>query len=238
MSTAPSQQVSAENRLLARLPVHERNAVLRRSEAISCASGDILLSANTHSDYVFFPVDAVVSMVRTLRNGKSVDVGVVGSEGMVGIDVFVDAKNQLDDAVVQSAGNVYRMNAEELRRQFNPGGGLQKYLLRFTNAFLSQVAQNALCNRFHTLDGRLARWLLMIHDRSPFPDIVGAPGSISRALGVEDSDVEVVLAKLVAARGIRQRRHSITVTGPDALEVSACECYETIRQVYERTLST
>jgi CRP-like cAMP-binding protein len=179
MSTEPSRQAAAENLLLAQLPVHERNAVLRGSEAVTCASGEVLLSANTHSDYVFFPLDAVVAMVRTVRNGQGVDVGVVGSEGMIGLDVFVDAKTQLDDAVVRSPGTVYCMRADELRRQFHRGGGLQKYLLRFTNAFLSQVAQIALCNRFHTLDARLSRWLLMIHDRSSLPEIGGTPNSIS-----------------------------------------------------------
>jgi len=238
MSTEPSRQVAAENLLLAQLPVHERNAVLRGSEAVSCASGDVLLSANTHSDYVFFPVDAVVSMVRKLRDGRGVDIGVVGSEGMIGLDVFVDAKTQLDDAVVRSAGTVYCMRADELRRQFHRGGGLQKYLLRFTNAFLSQVAQIALCNRYHSLDARLSRWLLMIHDRSSFPEIGGTPGSISHALAATDEDVEEIVARLTTARAVRQRRHSISVVGPEALELNACECYETIRQVYERTLGS
>ena len=206
MSTEPSRQVCGESDSL-HASVHERNAVLRGSEAVNCASGDVLLSANTHSDYVFFPVDAVVSMARKLREGNGVDVGVVGSEGMIGLDVFVDAKTQLDDAIVRSAGSVYCMRAVGLRGEFHRGGGLQKYLVRFiTNAFLSQVAQIALCNRFHSLDARLSRWLLMIHDRSSFPEIGGTPGSISSALGAEDREVEEVLARLTASRAIRQRR--------------------------------
>jgi hypothetical protein len=130
------------------------------------------------------------------------------------------------------------MRADELRRQFHRGGGLQKYLLRFTNAFLSQVAQIALCNRYHSLDARLSRWLLMIHDRSSFPEIGGTPGSISHALAAADEDVEDIVARLTTARAVRQRRHSISVVSAEALELNACECYETIRQVYERTLAS
>ncbi len=238
MSTESQQQAAAGNLLLAQLPVHERNAVLRGSEAIRCAGGDILISANRHCDYVFFPVDAVVSMVRSLRDGKAVDVGIVGSEGMVGLEAFADAKAQNDDAVVQSAGSAYRMPADDLRKQFHRGGALQKYLLRFTNVFLSQVAQNAVCGRFHALDARLSRWLLMIHDRSALPEITGTPGSIARALGAHDREVAEVLARLTAARAIRQGRYSINVVGPETLELTACECYETIREVYERTLAS
>lgn len=238
MSTEPQQRMAVENLLLARLPVHERNAVLRGSQAASFAAGAVLLNANTHSDYVFFPVDLVVSTIRPLRDGKAIDVGLVGSEGMVGLDVFVEARTQHDDAVVQSGGSAYCMPADDLRKQFHRGGGLQKALLRFANAFLSQVSQNAVCNRFHPLEGRLARWLLMVHDRSPLPEIGNTPHSIARALGADEREVEEVLLRLTSARAIRQRRHSITIAAPETIELMACECYETIRQVYERTLAS
>jgi CRP-like cAMP-binding protein len=227
MSIQVHARVSAENLLLAQLPVHERNAVLRGSRAVSCTPGDVLLNADTHSDYVFFPVDMVVSTIRTLRDGRSIDVGLVGCEGMVGLDVFADERTQHDESVVQIAGTAYCMPADDLRKQFYRRGTLQQSLLRFTNAFLSQVAQNALCSRFHSLEARVSRWLLMVHERSALPEICNTPGSVARALGATDDETDNVLTRLASGKAIRHRRHSIHVIEPQRLELTACECYET-----------
>ena len=224
------------NRLLSHLAVHERNAIERASEHKFYKVGETLLAANTHSRSVFFPIDVVVSIVRPLRDHVAVEIGVVGNEGMIGLDVVMEAKTQLDDALVQSAGYVYRMPADELLHQFHGGGKLQKYLLRFTHAFLGQVAQNAVCNRYHLLRSRLAKWLLMIHDRSTV-DVQSTPQLIGVALGATPEEVEAALAELQTSSGLRVRRQSIVIDR-DALETKACECYETLRQEYSRALAS
>ena len=225
---------AAENRLLAQLPVHERNAVFRGSQTVTCAEGDILLSAGTPSTYVFFPIDTVVAVSRTLLRDKSMDIGIVGSEGMLGVTVLGDPTTQYDDAIVRCAGTAWCIPADELRKQLHGRGLLQKHLARFTNAFLSQVSQTAVCGRFHSAAARLSRWLLMLHDRSPLPRISHAPALVASALGLESAEAEEALAVLSSSGAIRTRAHFIQVGNPEMLEATACECYETIRLAYER----
>lgn len=234
MSNDPRQHAAVGNLLLAQLPVHERNAIQRGSEGRSYAAGEVLLHANSQSEFVYFPVDLVVSMVRTLRDGTATGLGMVGNEGMIGLDVFMDAKTQLDSAVVQSSGCAYRMPADDLLKQFRRGGELQRHLLRFTNAFLAQVAQNAVCARFHSVDARLARWLLMIHDRSSSAEVHATPLSIADTLGEDEGRLNGALEALAAGRAIRRRRHSITIVDREMLELCTCECYETLREEYVR----
>ncbi len=237
MSTRTQQQTQpvTDNLLLARLLVHERNAVQRGSVVIACTPGQMLLKANVHPEFIFFPIDSTVSIVRSLRDGSRIQLGLVGNEGIVGFDALMDAKIQADGAVVQSAGTAYCMPADELRRQFHRGGMLQKYLLRFTNAFLSQLAQNAACVRFHTLESRLARWLLMTNDRSG-SDIDGSASTFAEALGTTETTMENALARLVTKKAIRRRRDSVQIADTEALEVDSCECYESLRQVYDNAL--
>src|SRR5438132_8394475 len=238
MSNVAQQPIVAPtNRLLSQLPVHERNAIHRGSEMIFFNVGDIVLHAHAHSSYVFFPVEAVVSVVRTLREERSVELGLIGNEGMIGLDVIMEAKTQIDDTVVQNSGSALRMTADDLLKQFDGGGALQKHLLRFTHAFLGQVAQNAVCNRFHPLSQRMAKWLLMIHDRTSLFEIHSTPKLIGIALGANDREVEEALGMLTLSRGVRQRRSSIAIER-EQLELSACECYETIRESYGQTLSS
>lgn len=225
------------NHLLSQLAVHERNAIRRASETQFYAAGEVLLSANTHNAVVFFPVDAVVSVIRPLRSQQSVEIGLVGSEGMVGLDIIMDGRLQLDDAVVQSPGFVHRMPAEDLLHQFHGGGKLQPSLLRFIHSFLGQVAQNVICNRYHALRPRLAKWLLMVHDRARTTEMRNAPGAVASALGSTESEIAAVMRELSAAGAVRQRS-TVTHIERDALEINACECYETLRQEYRRTLAS
>ncbi|HEU4520726.1 MAG TPA: Crp/Fnr family transcriptional regulator, partial [Thermoanaerobaculia bacterium] len=160
MSSQPHLQPVPENHLLGALQVHERNAVQRGSVVVACTPGQTLLDANTHTNHVFFPIDAVVALVRKLDDGNAIELGIAGNDGMIGCDAFSDAKTGLDEAIVRSPGNAWCMPAEDFRRQFHRGGGLQKALLRFMTTFVSQLAQNASCNRFHSIEGRVARWLL------------------------------------------------------------------------------
>jgi hypothetical protein len=225
------------NYLLSQLAVHERNAIHRASETQFHEAGERLLSANTHSTCVFFPIDMVVSIVRPMRARVAVEIGLIGNEGIIGLDVMMDAKTQLDDAVVQSAGFAYRMPAEELLNQVHGGGRLQQSLLRFAHAFLGQVAQNAICNRYHPLQSRLAKWLLMVNDRTAKREVRSAPCTIGDALGASEGEVVSALAVLMDGNGGKTRAKAIAIDR-DRLEVRACECYETLRQEYTRTLAS
>lgn len=218
----------ASNRLLSQLPVHERNAILRASETQVCEVGEVLIHAHAHSHFVFFPIETVVSVVRPLRDHQSVEIGIIGNEGMIGLDVIMEARTQVDDTIVQSGGSALRMPSDDLLKQFHSGGALHKCLLRFTHAFLGQVAQNTVCNRFHPLHARLARWLLMITDRSAVAEVHSTPALIGAALGADAGEVEEALRRLAEQKGVRQRRNFIAVER-ERLELSACECYEALR---------
>jgi CRP-like cAMP-binding protein len=235
-NAAPTLTAPA-NRLLSQLPVHQRNAIHRGSELSFHSVGDVLLHSNTHSNYVFFPIEAVVSIVRPLRGDLFVELGLIGNEGMIGLDVIMDAKTQPDDTIVQSAGSALRMPADDLLKLFYGGGPLQKQLLRFTHAFLGQVAQNAACNRFHALAARMAKWLLMIHDRSASPEVRSTPRLMALALGASEKEIDETLQRLAATGGIRQKRDAVFIER-EILELNACDCYEALREAYGRTLTS
>lgn len=231
MTTAlPQQQQASGNELLSRLTVHERNAVQRGAEAVSLATGEVLLRAHTHSDHVWFPIRCVASVNRTLRSGSSVELALIGSEGMIGLDAFMEAKTQLDDVTVTTGGWAYRMLAGDLEKQFRRAGSLQKYLLRFTFAYLAQVSQTAVCMQSHAAQPRLARRLLMINDRTGHAAMDLEPSS--------DQATMTALAALVSRGCVSTRHNVVTIRDREGLEMTACECYETIRQEYGRTLSS
>jgi CRP-like cAMP-binding protein len=236
--TIDLDQTIRGNLLLGQLAVHERNAIHRAAEAVSLAAGESLLRASTQSSYVFFPTNCVVSVVRTLRDGHSMELALIGSEGIVGLAVFMGARTQLDDAIVQSAGWAYRIPADELRNQLRRGGGLQKSLLRFMDALFAQVAQTAVCSRFHAPEARLARWLMLISDRTANLELRVQPSAIASMLAVEPERIAAALKRLSALGAIAVRAEAITITDREGLEVNSCECYETIREEYERTLAT
>ena len=214
--------------LLAALAVHERNAVHRASEVQLCAAGDVLLRANTRSRFAFFPINGVVSVRRHLRDDRTLDVGIFGNDGMAGIDIVVDAPNQHDEIVVLSAGSFYRTPAEELRHLFEGTGRLQRSVLRFTYALLSQVAQNGICSRYHDVQQRLAKWLLMIDDRRGSIVVDGANVLLASATGVDARANDSALADLRRGDAIEERRGVITIHR-EVLEASACECYEHVQ---------
>src|SRR6185295_14619702 len=149
MTVTAIEQHTRSGNFLAQLAVHERNAIHRGAEAVTLVAGEPLLRAHTHSEFVFFPVNSVASVVRTARDATPLEIALIGNEGMVGLDVITEPKTQLDDVVVLSPGWAYRMPAEDLRNQYRRGGGLQRHLLRFTGALLAQVSQTAVCSRYH-----------------------------------------------------------------------------------------
>lgn len=237
MTEKPERATAREdNALLAALPTRERNDAHRASQLFTLDFGAKILEANTRSQYAYFPIRGAVSLIRTLSSGPTVEVGVVGNEGMVGVDIFMDAPIQLNDAIVQGEGSAWRMTAEHLLARFQRNGEVQRRLLRFTNAFITQVSQTAACNRAHDMEARLARWLLMMQDRVAAPQIRMTQQFLSHMLGARTASVNEAVQKLEAAGVIGHRRQEITVVDRTGLEARACECYAIVCRIYEQAL--
>jgi len=225
-----------DNALLAALPARERNDAHRASQLFTLEFGAKILEANTRSPHAYFPIRGAVSLIRTLSSGPTVEVGVVGNEGMVGVDIFMGAPAQLNDAIVQGEGSAWRMSAEHLLARFQRNGEVQRQLLRFTNAFITQVSQTAACNRAHDMEARLARWLLMMHDRVAAPQIRMTQQFLAHMLGARTASVNEAVQKLEAAGVIGHRRQEISVLDRPGLEQMACECYAIVCRVYDQAI--
>lgn len=225
-----------DNALLAALPTRERNDVHRSSQLFTLEFGAKILEAETRSQHAYFPIRGAVSLTRSLSSGPTVEVGVIGNEGMIGIDIFMGAPIQLNDAIVQGAGSAWRMDAEHLLARFQRKGEVQRQLLRFTNAFITQVSQTAACNRAHAMEARLSRWLLMMQDRVAASQIRMTQQFLGHMLGARTASVNEAVQKLEAAGVIGHRRQEISIIDRAGLEGMACECYAIVCRVYEEAL--
>ena len=225
-----------DNALLAALPVRERNAAHKSSTLFVLDFGATILEANTRSEFAFFPIRGAVSLVRHMSTGLTVEVGVVGNEGLVGVDIILDAPYQLNEAIVQGAGSAWRMPAEDLLARFRRNREVHRQLLRFTDAFMTQISQTAACNRAHDMEQRLARWLLMMQDRVAAPQLRLTQQFLSQMLGARTATVNEAVQKLEAAGVIGHRRQEITIVDREGLEKMSCECYEIVRRVFEQSL--
>lgn len=225
-----------DNALLAALPTRERNDAHRASQLFPLIFGAKVLVADTRSEHAYFPIRGALSLVRRLHSGLTVEVGVVGREGMVGVDILMRAPTQLNDAIVQGEGSAWRMTAEHLFARFQRNGEMQRQLLRFTNAFITQVSQTAACNRAHGMEARLARWLLMMQDRVAAPQIRMTQQFLAHMLGARTASVNEAVQKLEAAGVIGHRRQEIAILDREGLERMACECYAIVQRVYEQAI--
>lgn len=232
MTTEPTSFPGDDNALLAALPVRERNAARRASKLFTLELGETILRRNTRSTHAFFPIDGAISLVRIMSHGVSVEVGVVGNEGVVGVDIFMGSRVQLNDAIVQGQGSAWRMPAEHLLAQFQRNKDLQRQLLRFTDAFITQISQTAACNRVHGVEARLARWLLMMQDRVASPQIALTQQFLAHMLGARTASVNEAVQKLEAVGVIGHQRQRISVLDREGLEAVACECYAVVRRIY------
>lgn len=227
-----------ENRLLAALPTEEYQRLVPHLELVPLKFQQILYEPGEPIAYVYFPHRAIVSLLSTMEDGTTVEVGLVGIDGMVGTAVILGGNTTTTLANVQVPGYAMRMKAEWLKAEFNRGGALQSLLLLYTQALITQVSQIAACNRLHTLEERLARWLLTIQDRLQSDDLPLTQEFISQMLGTRRSGVTVAAGTLQQAAMIRYTRGKITILNRQALEATTCECYTLIKSEYERLLGT
>lgn len=216
------------NKILAALPADDLESIATKLEVIDFNIDMAFHRVQDPIKHVYFPTEGIVSLVTLLEDGTTVEVGVIGREGMVGISAIMGAKTEPNEALAQSDGRALRMPAADLQVHFNNGNALRGVLLRYAHNLLTLVSQNAACNRAHTVEQRLARWLLLTHDRLINDQFIFTQEFMSRMLGVRRAGVSVAANTLRQAGLIAYSRGSITILDRAGLEVAACECYAII----------
>ncbi|KQW76700.1 MULTISPECIES: Crp/Fnr family transcriptional regulator [unclassified Methylibium] len=232
----PPIAVPTENQLLTALPEAERARWFPQMEAIDMPLGQVLYESGRTLEHVYFPTTSIVSLLYVLENGASAEIAVVGREGIVGISLFMGGESTPSRAVVQSAGQGFRLQADLMMQEFNRAGPVLHLLLRYTQALITQMAQTAVCNRHHSLDQQLCRWLLLSLDRLRSNELVITQELIASMLGVRREGVTEAAGHLQKAGLIRYRRGHITVLDRAGLEHRACECYAVVKNEYDRLL--
>jgi CRP-like cAMP-binding protein len=233
MSVSPSPR---QNYLLAALPdaVYER--LLPHLELVQMPLGHVLYKSGGELPYLYFPTSSIVSLVYVMANGASAEIAVTGFEGLLGVSLFLGGHTTSNQAVVQSAGHAYRVAANTIKHEFDQGGQLQHLLLLYTQALIAQMAQTAVCNRHHSLDQQLCRWLLLSLDRLRSGELTMTQELIANMLGVRRQGVVEAAGKLQKAGLIDYRRGRILVRDRPALEARVCECYAVVKREYDRLL--
>src|SRR5213593_4230616 len=221
-----------ENQLLAALPDAEWARWLQQMEPVDMPLGKVLYESGSKLTHVYFPTTSIVSLLYVLEDGASAEIAVVGHEGIVGISLFMGGESTPSRAVVQSAGRAFRLKANVMIQEFNRAGPVLHLLLRYTQALITQMAQTAVCNRHHSLDQQLCRWLLLSLDRLHSDELVMTQELIADMLGVRREGVTEAAGHLQRAGLIRYRRGHITVLDRDRLEQRACECYAVVKKEY------
>ncbi|SFU84667.1 Crp/Fnr family transcriptional regulator [Halomonas korlensis] len=225
-----------KNGLLGSLSEDELSRILPHLEKVTLPLGESLSESGRVMNHVYFPLDSIVSLLCVMEDGASTEIAVVGHEGVVGVSLFMGGETTPSRAIVQSAGEAYRLKGHLLKREFYRAGAMQRLLLRYTQALLTQMAQTAVCNRHHSVDQQLCRWLLLSLDRIPGNELNMTQELIANMLGVRREGVTESAGKLQKAGLIDYRRGRITVVDRRGLEERVCECYEVVKQEYDRLL--
>jgi CRP-like cAMP-binding protein len=225
-----------QNRLLDALPDAEWERWLAHLEPVDMPLGKVLYEPGIRLTHVYFPTTSIVSLLYVMEDGASAEIAVVGHDGLVGISLFMGGESTTNRAVVQSAGQGFRLKANLLMLEFNRAGPVLHLLLRYTQALITQMAQTAVCNRHHSLDQQLCRWLLLSLDRLPTNELIMTQELIANMLGVRREGVTEAAGNLDKAGLIRYRRGHITVLDRSGLEKRTCECYSVVKHEYDRLL--
>jgi CRP-like cAMP-binding protein len=225
-----------QNHLVAALPADDYARLAPDLELIPMPLGWAVYESGGPLSYLYFPTTSIVSLLHVMKSGASAEIAITGNEGLVGIALFMGGESTPSRAVVQSAGNGYRLKASVLKREFALGGSLQHLALRYTQALITQMAQTAVCNRHHTVDQQLCRWLLLSLDRLPGNELLMTQDLISKMLGVRREGVTEAAGHLQEAGLIQYSRGHIKVLDRKKMEKRVCECYAVVRLESERLL--
>ncbi len=233
----PAFRSPAQNHLLAALPAADFERLSPHLELVEMPLGEALYESGGHLKHVYFPATSIVSLLYVMEDGASAEIAVVGNEGIVGISIFMGGETTPNRAIVQSAGEGYRLGTQLLVREFNRVGPLRPLLLRYTQALITQMAQTAVCNRHHSVEQQLCRWLLLSLDRLSSNSLVMTQELIANMLGVRREGVTEAAGRLQRAGLIHYSRGHIEVRDRPGLERTVCECYAVVKKEVDRLLS-
>jgi len=225
-----------QNHLLAALPMEALERLRPHLELVTLSLGEVLYESGDVQHHVYFPTDAIVSQLYVMENGASAEISVVGNEGMIGIALFMGGESTPSQAIVQSAGHAFRLPGQPLKDEFNRHGEMLHLMLRYTQALMTQMAQTAVCNRHHSIDQQLCRWLLLSLDRLQDNQLTMTQELIANMLGVRREGVTDAAGKLQRLGVIEYSRGHITVLDRAKLEQLSCECYAVVKKETDRLL--
>lgn len=237
MHTFPNSHHPVENQLLAMLRSEEYERLRPHLENMVFTLSEVIYESGGQQRYIYFPTTAIISLLYLMKNGSSAEIGVVGNEGVVGIALFMGGNTMPNRAVVQSAGAGVKMKKEVLLEEFARGSTFQRLLLRYTQALITQMAQTAVCNRLHTVEQQLCRWLLLSRDRLKTDELVMTQELIANMLGVRREGVALAAQRLQEQRLIIYVRGRIKILDRRGLEAQVCECYRVVKDEYDRLLN-
>jgi CRP-like cAMP-binding protein len=227
-----------ENHILAALPEEERGRLFPNLKLVSMPLGMVLYESGERLRHIYFPTDSIVSLLYVMQNGASAEIAVVGNEGAIGVSLFMGGETTPSRAIVQSAGSAYRLAGKRLKLEFNRHGQMLHVLLRYTQSLITQMAQTAVCNRHHSVNQQLCRWLLLSLDRLSSNELKMTQELIANMLGVRREGVTAAAGDLQRAGVIRYSRGKITVIDRTKLEQLSCECYSVVKKETDRLLNS
>ena len=235
-NTKATQPPPEANRLLCELPEDVKHRINPHLDLVELKLGQVIGEAGCKMRYVYFPVDSIISLLYVMENGASAEIAVVGNDGMVGVALFMGGESTTSRAVVQSAGYAYKLFGQRLKDEFNRHGALLYLLLRYSQVLLTQMAQTAVCNRHHSIEQQLCRWLLLSIDRLPNDHLLMTQELIANMLGVRREGVTDAAGKLQRQGIINYSRGHIEVVNRKLLEATCCECYNVVKLESERLM--
>jgi CRP-like cAMP-binding protein len=235
-TTPPARHTPHQNHLLDALPSSDYERLAPHLELVPLKLGDVLYEPGVRLRHVYFPTTSIVSLLYVMADGASAEIAIVGNEGILGISLFMGGDSTPSRAVVQSAGYAFRLKAELLKTEFARSGPTMVLLLRYTQALITQMSQTAVCNRHHSVDQQLCRWLLLSLDRLSSSELSMTQDLIANMLGVRREGVTEAAGKLQDAGLIHYRRGKITVLDRPAVEARSCECYQVVKTEFDRLL--
>lgn len=225
-----------QNQLLSALPKEEYQRLLPNLELVSLPLKQLIYAPSEPIEYVYFPLDGIISLVNVTQDGGTVEAATVGNEGMVGIPILLGSDRMVSQAIVQIVGKALRMKADVFKREVTPGSQLYKLLLHYTLALMNLISQSAACNRLHSVEERCCRWLLLCQDRVKSDSFLLTQEFLAQMLGVRRATVSGVAGTLQEAGLIRYSRGKITICDRPSLEAASCECYRIVKDEFDRLL--
>jgi len=231
-----AEDVARKNHLLAGTTNEEMARLLPDLQPVSLSLGKVIYESGEKLDYIYFPTTAIISLLYIMESGATAEIGVVGNDGLIGIAIFMGGDTTPNRAVVQSAGTALKMKAGLMKDEFTRGGAFHNQCLRYTQALITQISQTAVCNRLHSVDQQLCRWLLLSHDRLPSDRLIMTHDLIANMLGVRREGITHAAKRLQRAGYISYVRGDMTILNRKGLESNVCECYDVVRIEYKRLL--